>query len=209
VIDGGDYWPQQSPNRDDVQKLAERGWHALSAATSPPSADGSQRQQATRQTAWHRQPWIVSLATAACLLIAMFIWDSFLRPQRLSVASGWGWNRSGALPQDVQADVYFARLADGADEWFKQRPKTAEDLAKRTGQFRQGCSTLILADHRPLSAEDRKWLIDKCREWAVKLDQHLAAVEADYPDVQDIRDQADETIHKLIAALRTRGKGSG
>ncbi|MBT4863886.1 MAG: hypothetical protein HON53_02035 [Planctomycetaceae bacterium] len=209
LIDGGDYWREQSSNRDDVQDLAESGWHSLSAALRHPASPRSQRRQVTLQMGWRRRPWIVSLATASCLLVAVFTWDAFLRPQPASVASGWGWNPSDALPQDVPADVYFTRLADGADEWFKKRPETAKDLALRISQFRQGCSTLILADHRPLSAEDSKWLIGKCREWAVKLDQYLAAAEADDPNVQEIREQTDETVHKLIQALRMRGKGAG
>jgi hypothetical protein len=209
LVDGGEFWRQQRRSREDVQELAERGWHSLSTAISRAANTGSQRQQATLQPGWHRRPWVVSLATAACLLVAIFAWDSFLRPHPASVASGWGWNRSGALPQDVSADVYFTQLADAANEWFKNRPETAEDLATRIGQFRQGCSTLILAEHLPLSTTDRKWLIDKCRAWAVKLDQHLTAAEADNPNVQDIRDQVDETINELIQALRTHAEGLG
>ncbi len=208
LIDGGDYWRVQSSNRVDVQDLAERGWHSLSAGLGRPTNAGYQRQQQTLQSGWYGRPWIVSLVTAACLVLAFFTWDSFLRPQPASVASGWGWNRSDALPQDVSADVYFTRLADDAHGWFKKRPVTAKSLAIRIGQFRQGCSTLILADHRPLSAADRKWLTDKCRVWAVKFNHHLIAAEADDPDVINIRDAADRTIQKLIEALRSRADGT-
>jgi hypothetical protein len=105
--------------------------------------------------------------------------------------------------QDVSADRYLNGLADAAEDWFKKRPEKPADLARRLNEFRQGCSTLILAPHQPLAAKDRQWLVDKCRAWAVKLDRHLTDVEAG-KDVLQVRREADETVEKLIAALRTR-----
>ena len=56
-----------------------------------------------------------------------------------------------------------------------KRPDDPIDLARRIGEFRQGCSVLILSPHKPLSGQDRAWLVGKCRAWAAKLDAHLAA----------------------------------
>ena len=120
-------------------------------------------------------------------------------------ASGWGWNRPGALADDLPPGVYLDRLADAAGEWFKKRPDDPIALARRIGEFRQGCSVLILSPHKPLSARDRAWLVEKCRAWAAKLDAHLAALEAG-ASAAKVRDDADATISKLIEALRDRAK---
>jgi hypothetical protein len=119
--------------------------------------------------------------------------------------AGWGWSRPGALAQGVTPSTYLDRLADAAEDWFKKRPGDAPTLARRIGEFRQRCSTLILAEHRPLAAEDRAWLVGKCRDWAAKLDDHLRAVEAgDEP--AKILGEADETVRKLIATIRGRAQ---
>ena len=93
------------------------------------------------------------------------------------IASRWGWNRPGALPQDLGPGEYLNRIADAAAEWFNQRPEGPIDLARRLGELRQGCSVLILSPHKPLSAQDRTWLVEKCRAWAAKLDAHLVSLE--------------------------------
>ena len=123
-------------------------------------------------------------------------------------ASGWGWSRPGALADDLPPAVYLDRLADAAGEWFKKRPADPIALARRIGEFRQGCSLLILSPHKALAAQDRAWLVDKCRAWAAKLDAHLAALEGGASAAQ-VRDDADATINKLIAALRDRAKALG
>jgi hypothetical protein len=109
------------------------------------------------------------------------------------------------LPEDASPAAYFDQLADSAHEWFDPRPETPIDLGRRLGEFRQGCSVLILSPHRPLPAQDRAWLVEKCRAWAAKLDAHLAALESGEP-AGSVRDQADATIDTLIKALRDRAK---
>ena len=64
-------------------------------------------------------------------------------------------------------------------------------LARRIAGLRQGCLVLILSPHRPLSAADRTWLVDKCRTWAARLDDHLAAVESGR-DPLVVRGEVDE-----------------
>jgi len=148
-----------------------------------------------------RRPWFVGLAMAASVLAAFVGFE--VGRERTAGPVAWGWDRPGALPQDVPRDAYLARLADEAGEWFAKRPDDPSGLARRIVEFRRGCSTLILADHRPLSAEDRAWLVAKCRAWASRLDAHLAAVEAGKAPLA-VRAEADETVRKLIAALRGR-----
>ena len=103
---------------------------------------------------------------------------------------------------------YLNRLADGAREWFNTRPDRPPALVRRIAEFRQGCSVLIRSPHRPLSAEDRDWLVEKCRAWAAKFDGYSAAVEAG-EDPLKVRNEADETINRLIDTLRGRAPADG
>src|SRR5262249_54930868 len=154
------------------------------------------------RSTWSRPRWIVSLAAAAAVLLGVVLVERW-RIQNpggiIAASSGWGWSRPGALPQDLPRSEYLARLADRAQEWLHQRPEEALALAKRIAEFRQGCSVLLLSPHRPLSAEDRAWLVEKCRTWAAQLDGDLAAVESGQDPLQ-VRGQADATIDRLVAA---------
>jgi hypothetical protein len=147
----------------------------------------------------------VSLATAAVLLgvVLVTLWRSQHPGAGVAASAGWGWSRPGALPQDLPRGDYLDRLAEGAEEWFHQRPDEPLALARRMAEFRQGCSVLILSPHRPLPAEDRAWLVAKCRGWAAKFDAHLAAVEAGKAP-QIVRDQADANVEAIVTALRDR-----
>jgi hypothetical protein len=164
---------------------------------------------------------VVSLATAAAVLLAVYL-PGWLAPKPAepggpgpaAVATappraGWGWDRPDALPADaLPADVppadYLNRLADAAEEWFKKRPEDAPALARRLNEFRQGCSTLILAQHKPLADMDRPWLAERCRAWATKLDKALSDVESGR-DVAQVRAEADETA-RHIAGRCARGR---
>jgi hypothetical protein len=64
---------------------------------------------------------------------------------------------------------------------------------------------LIFARHSPLAPADRRWLRDKCRLWAAKLDQQRTALERGEEPLK-VRAQTDAIINKLIGALRTRAK---
>lgn len=157
---------------------------------------------------WYQHPLLISLATAAAVLIATNMYDRFqaansAEQTQVASADGWGWDRPGALVSNVAPDVYMNKLADGAGDWFNKQPEDARQLATRIAQFRQGCSTLILADHSALAAADEEWLVGKCQAWAKKLDAHLAAVEAGEP-FNEIKSATNETIKQLIGALRTR-----
>jgi hypothetical protein len=205
VFEGGPYWDAYRQRSHDVDELSDHVWRRVRSfveADGPDATDAVVTRPAEPRVSWYRHPLIVSLATAAAVVVALQNWQP-ATPPPVAVAPGWGWDRPGAIPSDVPADVYLTQLADAAQDWFKKRPETPAALAKRIAQFRQGCSTLILAEHRPLSPEDRQWLVEKCRAWAAKLDTHLADAEAGR-DVIDVRTEADETINKLITAMRAR-----
>ncbi|WP_406695170.1 hypothetical protein V5E97_29455 [Singulisphaera sp. Ch08] len=209
LIEGGRYWQDLGPLSAEQQEVVERGRTGLRTfltTEAGATTDGPNVLSFARPVRWYRRPWLISLATAASIVAAVVVYDKFKEPSTpVPLAIGWGWSRPGALPQDVPPATYLNRLADGADDWFAKRPEEPAALAKRITEFRLGCATLIAAEHQPLSADDRAWLIEKCRAWAAKLDEHLAAVEAGRDPLQ-VRAEADETIKKLIEALRERAK---
>jgi hypothetical protein len=215
LVSGGPYWETLAAAQPDHRDALSRGrvrlpglpnvpGQALAARGATPLAEAPRR--------WRSLRWGVGLAAtaAAALLLGAFLIPGRPGGRRQSIpppatASGWGWNRPGALAEDLPPAAYLDHLADSAQEWFNQRPDEPLELARRITEFRQGCSVLILSDHKPLTADDRAWLVERCRAWVAKLDAHLAFLESGQP-AATIRDQADATIHALIAALRERAK---
>lgn len=208
-VHGGPYWDRATGSATSVQNQVDRGRRRLEEFLA--AGDGAEEPERSallspRPLAWYRRPWVVGLATAAAVLLAVFFYHTYGPPGERPTPDAWGWNTPGALPENVPADVYLNRLADAAEEWFRQRPEGPVALARRIAQLRQGCSVLILAEHPALPPEDRRWLVERCRAWADKLDKHLAAVEAGRDPVQ-VREEADDTVTKLTRALRDRAQG--
>ncbi len=207
LTEGGPCWLDGATEAASKQDNLERVWNRLndpppqtSRAAVLPGAPPSRRVVPLAR-------WIAIFAAAAAIVLGVFLVER--RPgSDQGAASGWGWSRPGALAGDLPPAVYLDRLADAAGEWFKKRPDDPIALARRIGEFRQGCSVLILSPHKPLAAQDRTWLVEKCRAWAARLDAHLAALEGGASAAQ-VRDEADATINKLIAALRERAQAMG
>jgi hypothetical protein len=202
LLEGGPRW-DEVPLAEEHERLTAECWERVSAAHSPAVTPRSSLAGGTA-TAPRRFPWAAALSAAALLLIAFFGWREWSPPQ----STGWGWNKPGALADSGSAHDYLLQLADGAGDWFNQRPETPEALATRLEQFQNGCQHLIEAPHRPLSPEDKAWLIERCRAWSSKLDEHIAKSKAAPPggDVDAVRAEADATINKLIDALRKRAE---
>ncbi len=196
---GGAYWNRVAATDPELSALYERGRAGLASLDAPRAV------LPLTTAARPRRPWLVGLALAASVLAAVAIYDRAKPPAVASTE--WGWSRAGALAQDLPPAAYLDHLADAAGEWFAKRPAEAPALAGRIGEFRQGCSKVILAEHRPLSPEDRTWLVAKCRAWAAKLDAHLAAIEAG-EDPISVRAKADATAHKLIESLHAKARGA-
>jgi hypothetical protein len=212
LTEGGPYWDELSSPALVFRGQLERGRERFQAfLEGEDREEGSERRAVVLRpvVAWYRRPWVVSMATAAAMLVGVgtYHWSRPPADAPLAAApTGWGWTSPAALPADVPADVYLTRLADAAEEWFKKRPEEPVALATRLAEFRQGCSVLLLAKHEPLAAEDRQWLLERCRLWARKLHNHLVAVEVGR-DPLEVRAEADETVNQLIAALRERARG--
>jgi hypothetical protein len=203
LISGGPYWETLAAAQPEHRDALARGRVRL--------PDASGRAPAAPRP-FRLQRWGVGLAAtvAAALLLAAFLIPGRLggRPQTaetIAASSAWGWNRPGALAGDLGPGAYLNRLADTAGEWFDQRPQSPIDLARRLGEFRLSCTVLILSPHRPLSAQDRAWLVEKCRAWAAKLDSVIASLE-NGENPATVRDQADATATALLKALRDRAK---
>lgn len=197
---GGDYWMQRPMRRAEEVALASQ-WKLLESVISPAVVRPA---VATTGRSWLGRSAIAAiLSTAATLAVAFSLRDRLVS----APTPGWGWENPGALAVNLPPREYLNHLADAAQDWFKKRPGNPPDLARRIAQFRQGCSTLILAEHRALAPADRDWLRERCRAWATKLDGHLAAIEAG-DDVTAVRTAADETVNKLIKAIRERAQSA-
>jgi hypothetical protein len=218
LTEGWPYWLRLAGQSEELAGLARRGERRLEEIWGEPAPAVLPLRRPG--VAWYRRPWFASLATAAAVLIVVYFWPRPPGPvpppippdggqvvvnPPTGAPAGWGWDRPGALPQDAKPADYLNRLADAAEEWSKQRSDDAAGLAKRIGEMRQGCSTLIFAEHKPLSDEDRRWLVRFCKRWASELDKERAALEAGQP-VAQVRAEADATVRQIVEVLRTRAE---
>lgn len=210
---GGVFWDSVERPVGMRQRL-ERGRVAFEAYVRDPMSRFQRpgRQVIKLEIPWYRRPWFASAVTAAGMVILGLV---FLRPEKRQEAQveppkqpavatvAWGWNKPGVIDQTGSPKDYLNNLAAAAEHWSDVHPHDAKELAHRLNEMRQGCSRLILANHPALPNEDRAWLVARCRSWAASLDGALAGLEsgADYKDVQR---SADETVEKLIKALRER-----
>jgi hypothetical protein len=223
------YWDQKLAESDDLSESVGAGWTRLTLELGEISPPGpTERPASSRPVKSGGRPirwYFAGLATAAAIAVAAFVArDQFHGPQQVAqqpgpqgaqprgeqvvvqpptAPTGWGWSKPNAFPNDVTRKQYLAVLADEAEQWRNKRPDTREALAQRINEFRQGCSRLILADHKPLPPPDDKWLVEKCRQWAGKLDANLAALEAGQ-DVLAVRGEVDQLVDKLAKTLRDR-----
>jgi hypothetical protein len=214
LTEGGSYWDALANSQPELDELAESGLGRVVAALAGRSVNEEAvvLRPAPPTTmvppAWYGRPWFVSLATAAAVLACVYtgarqfgLFSTAANPP----AVAWGWARPGALPEDAPPAAYLNGLADAAGDWSKKRPDDPAGLARRIGEFRQGCSALILAEHKPLSEKDRQWLKERCRTWAGKLDLQLTALEAGEEPLK-VRDNVDAIVKRLVDALHERAK---
>lgn len=216
---GGSYWQtivadESELARRQAGKKQLASWLAEQTSSSPavvlpadPDSKHRERQQQDRRQQGSRRLLNV-LALAASLLIAGWIGHQTAAPPTVAPAAptnaiAWGWAKPDALNTTLDRDAYLQSLATAAEVWSKKRPDTPEALAKRISEFRQGCSRLILADHKPLPEADATWLKEKCLAWAKKIDAHLLVLETT-GDVATARTAMDTTVEKLVSALHNR-----
>jgi len=189
---GGDYWLNQLTHDSD-RRAAQTVWPKIQKAIEPTATPAS--------GAMNRRNVIVALLTmAAVFLIGFFAMNS------LSGPSPYGWNKPGVFEVALEKPAYLNHLADRANEWFDTKPETADQLASRMKQFRESCDKLIAAKHLQLNDDDRAWLKERCGVWAGKIDASLAKLNADPSQLKAVNAEMDETVNKLMGALRERAK---
>lgn len=216
---GGDYW--NTIDRHDLQSaIIERARPTSSPQLKKTTHDASRPSPSwASNVAWAA---LGSLATAAALLI---IFSEKTNPPNQPVAvivnpgdkiesigdsDAWGFAKFArsdiVTSTNVQRANYFDKIATAAEAWSKQRPETPAALAKRLGEFRMGCSALLLADH-PLPPEDQQWLKQRCGQWASAIENHLAELENGM-SVQEVTARVDVTVTKIAAAIKGRAATS-
>ena len=209
-IDGGDYWSHPDQTPPEVNARVQAQWQRLEQLLNTDA--GSERQstllaahtQPVSRIAWWQHPLAVSLTTAAAVILVVSLTSA---PASKPATTAWGWNKSGILMGDLSASEYLRRLAASAEEWTKKRPETRDELLKRLGQFRDGCTQIILAKHEPLSEPDREWLRERCQKWAAKLDAHRQSLEGCSPEeLLKVRGEIDATVADLAQKIRERSE---
>jgi len=168
---------------------------------------------------------VASLATAAALLLFVLpplntkIAESPEPPSTINSQAPnqvvdrppWGFAKFAAGVEESENDLdpplnrktYLQELATAAEAWGNKKPDTPEALAQRIGEFRMGCSAILLATHEPLPEADRIWLSQRCKSWAAALDRHVTEIESGQP-VDEVRNAVDSTVTKIAAALLGR-----
>lgn len=205
VLEGGPHWENRAQSNSEVLHEVSEGWKRLQTAISTPHQSG---RTATPLPGGGSQNRLMRrsalLAIAALVLVALGLWQfQVVPPQGIASRAAWGWDKPGAIPEDARSSEYLVALADAGKEWFNKTPDTAAELETRLKEFDAGCQRLIEAEHKPLTPEDKAWLVERCRKWKGRMEEHRAEL-ARTGDVAKVRANADETVNALVKALRER-----
>ncbi|MCA9048703.1 MAG: hypothetical protein KDA89_08240 [Planctomycetaceae bacterium] len=146
--------------------------------------------------------WTLSSAAAAVLLITVVTqWPTNGAPR------GWGFSSPDLLAFEGRDQKFLDHLADAAGQWSNKQPSDNSELRERLAQFSEGCGQLIRTLEQQqlnqLTPEAQQWLHDRCLAWKGRIDGHIAAIDNQSESFEQVRDHADETVEKLITALRT------
>ena len=208
LVEGGLYWDRLLHADGDLQRLVGRGRKDLEAALAPRRLTPAPMPEAPiflprRRSIGGVQMMLAGLAIAAAVLVCVYPWNDAHR-----AVAAWGWERPGALPQDVSREEYLRALAAAGQQWFAKRPEDAAGLSERIGDLRRGCDTLLASEHGPLTESDRRWLDERCRKWAAKFADAQAQLEAGQ-GADEVRASVDGTVKQLVAAIRDRSRQPG
>lgn len=210
VVEGGPYWQTLSKDRWLTACVADVWMSVHSQITSDSASLRVEADvlPAQPRTAWYRRSEVLGFAAAVFIAIGVVVVNQLLNGRTAAnadVGIGWGWAKPGAIPTTGSTDTYLTQLASRAEEWFANRPEHTAELATRINEFRTGCSALIFSDLTPLTPDDSRWLVERCRAWAVQLDTQLQALEGGRA-VAEVRADVDQLVHQMVAALRERAE---
>jgi hypothetical protein len=207
VLEGGSHWENRAQANSEVIHQVSEGWKRLQTAISAPHQTGhtatSQASGASGNRLMRRS---ALLAVAALVLVALGLWQfqgANAPPVGIAGRATWGWDKPDAIPEDASPREYLTALATAGKEWFNKTPQSATELETRLKEFDAGCQRLIDAEHKPLSDEDKAWLVERCRKWKGRMEEHRAEL-ARTGDVEKVRADADETVNALVTALKER-----
>jgi hypothetical protein len=199
LIHGGSYWDQVEPDEDTKKARAESLNQARLAleqkASSPGQVEVAARKKSFVQSNWH---WLALAASVAFLIVS---WSQFPTES----GGGWGFDKSGLLTAQVDGKTYLEQLASAAGAFQKKVPDSREATLQRLTEFRVGCKKLIDAPNEQLTnPSDRKWLVDKCRDWLVKIEGHIADLEQGNKQWEDVLKEATQTADRMESVLREK-----
>jgi hypothetical protein len=205
-----DLLDRYGPGTSQVKAFEEQ--HRADLGLAELSSTVHDLEASARRARWARGlvqlAWVFSFCAVGLIAVLAMYRGTQARIAQETLAldqAGWGWTRPGALPENMGREQYLTHLADGAHEWFDVKPVQPVDLAKRLGEFRKGCSVLLLSRHQPLPDDDRQWLEVKCRAWAASLDHAVAQVEL-HRDATAVRENTAEFVDTLVNELRNRAQ---
>lgn len=221
-VNGGRYWDRLESPSEEIKQLVATSKTQLEERIRAESVPGP--RPARKNTGdpdeepptlrFEQRPgrtstrWVGAVIALAASVLVLLGTVAFLLVNRDTpsqpAAVAWGWSKPGVLEKQGSPTEYLNHLADAAEQWNNKRPEEPGAIVERLHEFRKGCSDLILAPHEPLAEEDRVWLRERCQAWAKKIDAHIARAEAG--EALEARKDADETVQKLVDALRARAK---
>lgn len=193
-----DYWhrlARASSNSEVTVRVGTLYDRMTSSRSGNPSGPAA-LQPRDRFSTWRTAYWLPAMAATFLVAVGLY----FSRP---SPAVEWGWNRPDLLSQRQSPVDYLTTLAAAGNEWFDERPITAEAVVHRIEQMQAGCDRLIASPHPTLSAEDRTWLIERCQAWRGKLNEQLLTLKSG-SDAIKARDAVDGVVRQLVEKLRER-----
>jgi len=214
LVEGGAYWDSVEQPPEDKLVVEQHVAKTLAAIGQARPSQGlmgnldavmsspvkPSTSVSTKPKSMLEQYWPV-LALAAGLLIAVGVW----RPTATSDGGGWGFDKSGLLTAQVTGRSYLNSLSDAAGAFSKKVPDSKEATLKRLTEFSAGCSKLIAAPNLQVeNAEDRQWLVAKCKDWAAKIDGHIADLKQNKKDWQEVLKEANETAKKMQSTLKDK-----
>ncbi len=211
LIHGGRYWQRLLESETPAPQQVAKEQRKTEPKSAPVLLEPVKPASSSRTFAG----WIVAVATLV-VLVSIGVWyqtpdlppvnqvaeNDGPEAEPTMIASTWGFDNPAGFDDSQTPSEYLNQLAEMASAWFNKRPESAEDLKVRLAQFRHGCETLLNAPHTALAPEDREWLRERCRTWASKIETHHDAVDSE--NVLAVREEADETINRLINALRMK-----
>lgn len=208
---GSQYWMSKlEPATADEDQFFNRTVSILGG--QPPSNSQDDVAAVSRATDSVSEPSGFSrrqLLAMAASILAVVCGVYFFQSSGAASDTPWGWQSAQAMPEGVSADRYLRSLSDSAEEWFAQKSTTAEMLAANLQSLSTGCQRLIDAPHRPLSPEQRHWLVEKCELWKKDIDQFLAdakAIGGDVSKLKVVKNAADDLISKIALSLTNKSK---